>query len=186
MAEPESTTVLTGIEPTLTALKGLDKDAVKRFNAVLNAVLTDAERAARGFVKAEPPMSGWKTRDPLKPQKSTRGGAGFPAYNQGVIVQGIRKSKAEGKPRRGDYTTSAGALINESAAGAIIEVAGKKSGGTGSGIQFIRNLTDEIRNPSRLIWQAVDAQKRTAEIKVLKALDEAKATLQKHLDRERD
>ena len=45
-------------------------------------------------------------------------------------------------------------------------------------------MTDEIRNPSRLIWQAVDAKKKTAEIKVLKALDEAKATLQKHLDRE--
>jgi len=183
MANQETEIILVGIEPTLSALKQLDKDAVKKFNKVINDVLTDAERTARGFVKSDPPMSGWKTRDPLSPKKSTRGGARWPAYNQGVIQQGIRKSKSQGKVRK-DYTTSAGALINESAAGAIIEVAGRKSGGTGTGIQFIRNLTDEIRNPSRLIWQAVDAKKKTAEIKVLKALDEAKATLQRHLDRE--
>ena len=183
MAE-ESEIVLVGIEETLEGLKKFDKDAVKRFNKVLNDVLTDAERAARGFVKADPPMRGWKTTDPLKPKKTTRGGAGWPAYNQGVIQQGIRKTKAQGKVR-GDYTTSAGALINNSAAGAIIEVAGRKTGGTGTGIQFIRNLTDEIRNPSRLIWQAVDAKKKPAEIKVLAALNEAKADLQRNLDRER-
>ena len=183
MAE-ESEIVLVGIEETLEGLKKFDKDAVKRFNKVLNDVLTDAERAARGFVKADPPMRGWKTTDPLKPKKTTRGGAGWPAYNQGVIQQGIRKTKAQGKVRS-DYTTSAGALINNSAAGAIIEVAGRKTGGTGTGIQFIRNLTDEIKNPSRLIWQAVDAKKKPAEIKVLAALNEAKADLQKNLDRER-
>ena len=76
-------------------------------------------------------------------------------------------------------------MINNSAAGAIIEVAGRKTGGTGTGIQFIRNLTDEIKNPSRLIWQAVDAKKKPAEIKVLAALNEAKADLQRNLDRER-
>ena len=183
MAE-ESEIVLVGIQETLDGLKQFDKDAVKRFNKVLNDVLTDAERAARGFVKADPPMRGWKTTDPLKPKKTTRGGAGWPAYNQGVIQQGIRKTKTQGKVR-GDYTTSAGALINNSAAGAIIEVAGRKTGGTGTGIQFIRNLTDEIKNPSRLIWQAVDTKKKPAEIKVLAALNEAKADLQRNLDRER-
>jgi hypothetical protein len=183
MAE-ESEIVLVGIQETLDGLKQFDKDAVKRFNKVLNDVLTDAERAARGFVKADPPMRGWKTTDPLRPKKTTRGGAGWPAYNQGVIQQGIRKTKSQGKVR-GDYTTSAGALINNSAAGAIIEVAGRKTGGTGTGIQFIRNLTDEIKNPSRLIWQAVDAKKKPAEIKILAALNEAKAELQRNLDRER-
>jgi hypothetical protein len=78
------------------------------------------------------------------------------------------------------------ALINESAAGAIIEFAGRTSGGTGSGIQFITNLTDEIKNPSRLIWRAVDERKRSAQMKTLAALDDAKAILQKNLDRERE
>lgn len=185
MAEAETDIILDGIEETLTALKGFDKTAVKNFNAVINSVLGDAERAARGFVKPDPPMRGWKTTEPLRPKKTTRGGAGWPPYNQGVIQQGIRKTRAQGKVRK-DYTTSAGALINESAAGAIIEVAGRKSGGTGSGIQFITNLTDEIKNPSRLIWRAVDERKRSAQVKTLAALDEAKAILQRNLDRERE
>jgi len=185
MADVESDIILVGIEDTLTALKAFDKKAVKNFNAVINSVLSDAERAARGFVKSDPPMRGWKTSEPLKPKPTTRGGAGWPAYNQGVIQQGIRKTKAQGKVRK-DYTTSAGALINESAAGAIIEVAGRKSGGTGSGIQFITNLTDEIKNPSRLIWRSVDERKKSAQVKTLAALDEAKAILQSNLDRERE
>ena len=184
MADAESEIILVGIEDTLTALKAFDKKAVKNFNAVINSVLTDAERAARGFVKADPPMRGWKTSEPLRPKKTTRGGAGWPAYNQGVIQHGIRKTKAQGKVRR-DYTTSAGSLVNESAAGAIIEVAGRKSDGTGNGKQFIRNLTDEIKNPSRLIWRSVDERKKLAEIKTLAALNEAKAILQKHLNGER-
>ena len=185
MADLESDIILVGIEETVTALKAFDKKAVKNFNAVINSVLSDAERAARGFVKSDPPMRGWKTSEPLRPKKTTRGGAGWPAYNQGVIQQGIRKTKAQGKVRK-DYTTSAGALVNESAAGVIIEVAGRKSGGTGTGIQFIKNLTDEIKNPSRLIWRSVDERKKSAQIKTLAALDEAKAILQKNLDRERE
>jgi hypothetical protein len=185
MADLESDIILVGIEETVTALKAFDKKAVKNFNAVINSVLSDAESAARGFVKADPPMRGWKTSEPLRPKKTTRGGAGWPAYNQGVIQHGIRKTKAQGKVRK-DYTTSAGALVNESAAGVIIEVAGRKSGGTGTGIQFIKNLTDEIKNPSRLIWRSVDERKKSAQIKTLAALDEAKAILQKNLDRERE
>ena len=185
MAEAESDIILDGIEETLTALKAFDKAAVKSFNAVINSVLSDAERAARGFVKPDPPMRGWKTSEPLRPKASTRGGAGWPPYNQGVIQQGIRKTRAQGKVRA-DYTTSAGALINESAAGAIMEVAGRISGGTGSGIQFITNLNDELKNPSRLIWRSVDERKRSAQVKTLAALDKAKATLQKNLDTERE
>jgi hypothetical protein len=174
--------VLTGVKETVDGLKQFDKDAVKNFNKVINSALTDAERTARGFVKADPPMSGWRKTDAIAPR--TRGGRGWPAYNQGIIQQGIRKTKAQGKVR-GDYTTSAGALVNKSGSGAIIEVAGRKSTGKGRGIQFIRNLTDEIKNPSRLVWQAVDSKRSEIQRKVVSALDEAKRKLQDSLNRER-
>jgi uncharacterized protein YfaP (DUF2135 family) len=174
--------VLTGIKETLDSLKKFDKDAVKNFNKVINSALTDAERSARGFVKADPPMSGWRKTDALAPR--SRGGRGWPAYHQGIIQQGIRKSKVQGKVR-GDYTTSAGALVNKSAAGAIIEVAGRKTQGRGTGRSFIRSLTDEIKNPSRLVWQAVDAKRSEVQRKVVGALDDAKKILQRNLDRER-
>jgi hypothetical protein len=178
----DETVILTGIDETITGLKQFDKDAVKNFNKVINSALTDAERTARGFVKADPPMRGWRKTDAIAPR--SRGGRGWPAYAQGMIQQGIRKTKAQGKVR-GDYTTSAGALVNKSAAGAIIEVAGRKSTGKGTGIQFIRNLTDEIKNPSRLVWQAVDSKRSEIQRKVVSALDEAKRKLQDALNRER-
>jgi uncharacterized protein YfaP (DUF2135 family) len=175
--------VLTGIKQTVDALKQFDKKAVSNFNKVINDGLADAERTARGFVKADSPMRGWRKTEALKPR--TRGGKGWPAYSQSVIQQGIKKTRAEGKVSR-DYTTSAGALVNKSAAGAIMEVAGRRSGGNGTGVGFIQNLTDDINRPSRLIWTAVDRKRIEIQAKVVMALDDAKRQLQQHLNRERD
>ena len=173
--------VLTGVKETIDALKAFDKKAVNSFNKVVNNALTDAERTARGFVKADSPMSGWRSTDAIAPR--SRGGRGWPRYSQGVIQQGIRKTKSQGKVR-GDYTTSAGALINKSAAGAIMEVAGRKSGGIGTGVKFIQNLTKNVNEPSRLVWDAVDRKRSDVQRKVVDALNQAKSELQKHLNRE--
>ena len=58
--------ILTGVYETLTALKEFDKDAVKRFNKVINSELAGAERDARalvseasGYGPSGTPMSGW-------------------------------------------------------------------------------------------------------------------------------
>lgn len=178
--------VLTGIKETLDALKEFDKSAVRKFNKVINTELTNAERDARGIVaQIETPMSGWRKYDAAKPR--TRGGAGWPAWNTGVIVAGIRKTKAQGKVR-GDYTTSAGALVNKSAAGAIFEVAGRKMQGSfarTAGSQFVRTLSARFKPASRLIWRVVDKDRAKIEKNVENALNEAKAELQRHLDRER-
>jgi|APGre2960657404_1045060.scaffolds.fasta_scaffold00284_31 hypothetical protein len=184
--------VLTGIKETVDALKEFDKSAVRRFNKVINTELANAERDAHSIArgisngKTDTPMSGWRTYDAANPQRSSRGGAGWPAWNTGTVVAGIRKTKAQGKVRR-DYTTSAGALINKSAAGAIFEIAGRKSGGTmarSSGGQFMRTLSARFKPASRLIWRVVDKDRAKIEANVKKALDEAKAELQKHLNRE--
>jgi hypothetical protein len=114
-------------------------------------------------------------------------GAGWPGWNTGVIQQGITKTKAEGKVRK-DFTTSAGALLNKSAAGAIFEIAGRKTKGTADrtgSAQFLRTLGNRFGKASRLIWRVVDKDKDRIERNVARALEEAKATLQKHLDGER-
>jgi len=132
-------------------------------------------------------MSGWSPNDPARPRRSTRGGAGWPGWNTGVIQQGIRKTKAQGKTR-GDYTTSSGALLNKSAAGAIFEIAGRKTKGTADrtgSAQFLRTLGNRFGKASRLVWRVVDKDKAKIEQNVARALEEAKAELQKHLDRER-
>lgn len=190
MAEQTDVIVFSGIKETLDALKEFNKDAVKRFNKVINTELAGAERDAKDIVSAvgNSPMSGWRTKDPARPRASTRGGAGWPGWNVGVIQAGIRKTKAEGKARKGDYTTSAGALLNKSAAGAIFEVAGRKTKATvartGSA-QFLRTLSARFGKASRVVWRVVDKDRKRIENNVAKAYEEAQAILQKHLNRER-
>ena len=181
----EEVIVLTGIKETLDALKDFDKDAVKRFNKVINDELAGAEKDARNIIGEEPPMSGWSKLDAARGK--TRGGAGWPGWNASDIKSKITKTKAQGKVK-GDYTTSAGALLNKSAAGSIFEVAGRKSKagfGGGSSAQFLRTLGNRFGKASRVVWRVVDKDRARIEANVSKALEEAKAELQKHLNRER-
>lgn len=62
--------ILNGVKETLTALKEFDKDAVKRFNKVINSELSGAERDAKGLISSvagynddDTPMSGWRKAD---------------------------------------------------------------------------------------------------------------------------
>jgi hypothetical protein len=171
--------VLTGVKETLKALEKFDKDAVKSFNKVINSELRNAKKDAQGFVKADAPLSGWSTQPARNPR--TRNGAGWPAWDQSVIRQGISSSKAEGKVRR-DYTTSAGALKNRSAAGVIYELAGRSNRGTGT---FISNLEKESSQASRLVWKSVDKNKNRIINNVEKAFSDVKTKLQRNLEKER-
>lgn len=170
--------VLTGIKETLKALEDFDKDAVKAFNKLVNSELGNAKKDAQGFVKSEPPLSGWNTQPARNPR--SRNGAGWPAWDQSVIKAGISVTRAERKVRR-DYTTNAGALKNRSAAGVIYELAGRenKEG------RFIKNLEGKVGNASRLIWQAVDKNRPRIEKNVAAALDNLKSILQRNLEKER-
>lgn len=192
MAEKE-VIVLTGIKETIEALKQFDKNAVRNFNRVINSELSSAETSARSIVArinnsqgTGTPMSGWKQSDPTRPS-STRGGAGWPAWKPADVAAGIVKSKAQGRVR-GDYTTSAGKLINKSAAGAIFEVAGRRTKGSSartSGAQFLRNLGNRFGRASRLIWSVVDKDGERIQRNVAKALDDAKRELQQALNNEK-
>lgn len=178
----EEVIVLTGIKETLDALKQFDKGAVRRFNRVINDELKFAEAAARLSVPFQPPMSGWRERDALVGK--TRNGAGWPGWSQDRIRTGIKKTRVQGKVRK-DYTTSAGALLNESAEGSIFEVAGRKSDGEGTGRSFISTLNDRFGTASRSIWRTIDRDKPRIETNVKRALEAAKLELQKHLEKER-
>lgn len=170
--------VLTGVKETLKALEKFDKDAVKSFNKIINSELRNAKKDAQGFVKADAPLSGWSTQPARNPR--SRNGAGWPAWDQSVIRSGISSSKAEGKVRR-DYTTSAGALKNRSAAGAIYELAGRKNKSAG----FNKNLDDKDGGASRLIWKSVDKNKDRIINNVEKAFNNVKTQLQRNLEKER-
>jgi hypothetical protein len=189
----EDVVVLTGIKETLDALSNFDADAVARFNRVINDELDGAERNARASIDSiknkttDTPMSGWRKSNAMNPTQ-TRGGKGWPGWDASVVKAGIKQSKAEGRVRRKNgylkYTTSAGSLRNESAAGAIFEIAGRKSDGEGTGVSFINTLTNRFQAASRTIWRTVDRDRPRIEANVAKALEQAKAELQRHLNRE--
>jgi len=166
--------VLTGLKETLSALKQFDKDAVKEFTRTVNSELAIAKKDAQGFVKSTPPLSGWNTQPARNPR--TRGGAGWPAWDQSVIKAGISVSKAERRVRA-DYTTSAGGLFNKSAAGAIYELAGRRNR-TG---RFISNLDKQTGDASRVIWRSVDKNRDRIQKNIFEALEKAKDTLRRNL-----
>ena len=176
--------VLTGIKETVDALKQFDKAAARKFNKVINDELSRAEQSADNLViqftnpAYGTPMRGWRKTPATNPR--TRGGAGWPAWDVSTIQAGITKSRSQGKVR-GDYTTSAGALVNKSAAGAIFEVAGRTPGSARKN-QFIRYLSNSFGKASRLIWAVVDKDKEAIQKRVAAALDEAKKTLQTNLN----
>jgi hypothetical protein len=178
----EKAFVLTGVKETLAALKKFDEDAVKGFNKVISAELRGARDEARnkvdkiGSSQSDTPMRGWRKVEPTNPSKTSRGGKGWPAWDTGAIKTGIVSTRAQGKVRA-DYTTSAGALLNKSAAGVIFEVGGRLGGSS----RFIENL-NWFGKASRLIWSVVDKNKSEIEKKISNALDDAKKTLQQHLD----
>ena len=172
--------VLTGLKETLKALEQFDKDAVKEFNKVINSELRKAKQDAQGFVSSTPPLSGWNTQPARNPR--SRGGAGWPQWDQSIIKAGISTSKAERKVSK-NYTTSAGALKNISAQGVIYELAGRKNKSAGKN-KFISNLEKQDGDASRLIWKSVDKNKDRIIKNVFDALEKAKATLKQNLNKE--
>jgi hypothetical protein len=187
-----STIVITGLKETIAGLKKFDQESLKKFNKVINDELRTAKTEARmliveaGAATANgSPLSHWQTQKKEGPRLPTTKGLKrpFPAWNTGEAVNGIVSSKAEGKVR-GDYTTSAGALINKSRQGAIFEIAGRVPGpGTNaSGTAFKRKLNATFGPASRVVYKIVDKDRLKIQAKFVAALEQAKADLQKALE----
>lgn len=195
------TIVITGLKETLAGLKQFDVDAVKKFNKVINAELRQGKRDAQQLIieavsrtDTGAPLSHWKTTDRKEGPKTQAQAKKikdnkirlFPTWNTAEAVAGIVASKAEGKVR-GDYTTSAGALINKSRHGAIFEIAGRKPGAgkNASGTAFKNKLNEFYGEASRVVWRIVDRDGSKIQATFMKALEEAKETLQKNLESQR-
>lgn len=184
----ENRIVITGLHETLSDLKKFDEEALKKFNKVINDELRSAKNKARAIVLAAAndgaPLSGWQTqRRTTVPTVAESKKRPFPAWDTGEVVSGIVSSRAQGKVR-GDYTTSAGALINNSRAGAIFEVAGRRKGEgrNPQGTAFKRVLTEKFGEASRVVWKIVDRDGAKIQANFVMALEEAKASLQQNLE----
>ena len=188
--------ILTGMHETIAGLKKFDKDNLAKFNKIINNELRQAKQAAQALVVEasthgdlqNSPLSNWKTKPTLIGPQPRGKKRDFPSWDPAQVIQGISTSKAEGKVL-GDYTTSAGSLINKSAAGYIFELAGRSTRKVSSdprSVAFKKNLEKRFGPASRLVYKIVDRDRIRIEMAFYYALEQAKIDLQRALETQKN
>lgn len=185
--------VVKGTIETRNALRKLERDALSELDREIREAGKPLINYARDRVRgkeggSEPPMSGWITwkatpyqkTDKQTGQVKTVSGKG---WDKSVIDKGIKIK--QGKRRKGSVYSALLQMRQESAAGSIFEMAGRKSSGkTPSGRQFIYNLNSRNKQAGRSIYAAVDDFGIEGLVDtVLKAYDRAADRAQQALDR---
>jgi hypothetical protein len=104
------------------ALKKFAPDLAKETQKELGNLLKPITNKARGFIPSSAPLSGWG--------KASITGK-FPRWDSSAAKRGIGYKTTPSKPNRQGYRALA-RIVNASAAGAIYETAGRKSGPGGA------------------------------------------------------
>jgi len=142
--------VVTGVHETLAALKELDANALRRTNRAINKAADEVAKTARTLVDPQG-LSGWQRQLPGGTAGNRRKG-----YNPAEIAGGI-KVKRKRPRRRGPAIQSFVVVQNSTAAGAIWEVAGRKSDGTTpAGRAMVAAIRARGGDASRTVWAAAD------------------------------
>jgi len=148
------------VEPTLA------KETTKEIASFLKPVVRDA----RGFLPSnEQAPSGWLKRPNAGGRWATR------FYDQGIARRGITYKATPSKANRNGFQALA-SIFNKSAAGAIYETAGRKSGVTGN---FTPKLGGKLsgqgqKMTGRAIFRAFEEDRGKAQDGVVKAIFKAK------------
>ena len=147
------------VEPTLA------KETTKEIASFLKPVVRDA----RGFLPSnEAALSGWVKRPNAQGRWANR------LYDQAEVRKGITYKATPSKANRSGFVALA-SIFNKSAAGAIYETAGRKSGITGN---FTPRLGGQIKGQGqkmsgRAIFRAFEEDKGKAQDGVVKAIQKA-------------
>lgn len=144
----ETTVVLNGYNDFKKKLKVADADLRKEMDKEIKSFITPVSSLAKTYVP-NVVMRNWTSGG--KGEWSDRIGWDQPSVAKGIVV------RQGGKRSRGSATSAAWRIQNKSAAGAVYELAGRKSSGKGiAGMSFINAITLRGGRPSRLIWRAWD------------------------------
>lgn len=139
-----------GVHETLAALKALDANAARQINRAINKSVDKVAQTARGLVDPQG-LSGWQRQLP-----GGRGGARRAGYEPSEIARGI-KVKRKRPRKRGPLVSAFAVVQNTTPAGAIWEVAGRKSDGiTPAGIAMVEAIRRRGGPASRTVWAAAD------------------------------
>ena len=188
---------ISGLDETLKAMRQFEPDLANNLNKEIRAALTPIQRKAQGYAKSDlPGVSNWMTH--FKSKKITKESsvfaikAGtFPKYNASIVRRGIKVFIGRTTPNRNGFVTFY-RLSNTTAAGAIMETAGRKnprgqewkpkagshnyshSRNPEAGMHFINSLgqsagTDKMKG--RLIFRAWNENHGLALTRVVKAVE---------------
>lgn len=146
-----SSNQITGVYETLAALKALDKNLARRTDKKINDAAREVAKLGQSLVDPQG-LSGFQRQLP-----GGKAGARRAGYDPSMIAKGIIVKRKRQKKRSNGEMRSFVVIANTTAAGAIWEVAGRKSrGNTPAGVAMIRSIELRGGDASRTIWAAAD------------------------------
>ena len=182
---------VSGLAETRKALRQLAPDIYKNMNKEIGAAMRVVVKDARGMV--QPSVNGlynWQDKGTLVKSRSSRERA-FPKYNSQVIKKGLTYSLGQSKKNKAGFV-SLYRLLNKSAAGSIIETAGRlnfngdrdsQSNNPNAGAHFNRAIQSTYGgfatvgkgkyNNGRLMAKAIVNNEGKAQAAIFAALDKA-------------
>lgn len=161
---------IVGLRELERGLKSFDPALTRAMNGAIRDALRPVQQAARDNVP-DVALSGWDAEG--SGEWSTRLG-----WDPAEVRKGIKiKKGGRSLGGRGSGVSAAWSLANMSAAGAVFELAGRRSSGT-----FQTNLTHQHGAASRLIWDAWERHGSGVESKIRAAVKNAEDALQRLVD----
>lgn len=189
--------VVEGLDKTLAALKEFYPQTYKEMNKEIRPVMRGLVRRSQALIpESIDNLSSWSKQSIDAKSRTSRERA-FPKYDPAVIRKGITYTMGKSRRQRNGYVTQY-TLFNRSAAGAIIETAGRKRNGLpdpegrsnnpNAGQWFINAIALGVgklykigaseKQRGRLIFQAFDQDAGAAQKAIIASIEKAKAKTQ--------
>lgn len=155
------------------ALRQFEPDLAKETTKEIASFLKPVVRQARGFLPSNDEVpSGWLKRENAQGRWANR------FYDASTARRGITYKSSPTKANNKGFRSLA-TIFNKSAAGAIYETAGRKSGITGN---FTPHLGGQLKGKGqkqtgRVIFRAVEEDQGKARAHIIKAVEKAAAKL---------
>jgi hypothetical protein len=166
-------TELVGAVALRKALRQFEPDLAKETTKQIANFLKPVVKQARGFAPSNDQIpSGWVKRPNAGGRWANR------SYDAAEVRRGITFKSTPSKPNRRGFRSLA-TIFNKSAAGAIYETAGRKSGIVG---KFTPKLGGQIKGDNRktqgrVIFRAVEEDQGRVKTNIIKAIEAAAAKL---------
>jgi hypothetical protein len=161
-------TELKGASALRKALKQFSPDLDKETRDEMVGFLKPIVKKARGFLPSNADAPSGFVKHEVKTAK-------FPMYDAAEARRGIGYKLTPTKPNREGWSSTV-SLHNKTAAGAIVETAGRKSGISGNFTpRFQGSLAGRAKMSGRAMFKAYDQDQGKAKAAVIKALENAAA-----------